>query len=47
MEKCGVSVYRKKMRHEWEKVDTFMSIELDYMGSGRQGRERKCVKGGR
>lgn len=54
LRKSGKSLWKneylyieKKMRHEWEKVETFMSMELNCMESGGQGCERKCVKGGR
>lgn len=33
-----------KVRHEWEKVETFQSMELNYLGSGGWEGERKCVK---
>lgn len=48
METQGISVcIYIKVRHEWEKVETFMSKELNYLGSGGWECERECVKGGR
>lgn len=32
------------MRCEWEKVETFMSTEMNYLGSGGHACERTCEK---
>lgn len=43
MEFLYIEKKKKKMRCEWEKVETFMSMEMNYMGHGCEG----TVKRGR